>query len=299
MEMEDFLKGTFAEYSEVRSLIKWAGGKGRVMPLLKPYLLSKKFSETKNFYEPFCGSLTVSLKLNRPYMFLNDKNRNLINFFEQVKSNSEKLYKKIIKLKNECNAANDKESFYYRVREDYNSQYVVNGNAITNAAYFWFLNKTGFNGMYRETKSGKFNIPFGSRDCPELDYNHVIQVSNAIQNANFSSLNFDSFCDKIESDSSVYLDPPYLPYSETSNFTSYLGKGFGIDLHIKLSKIMKRLNRKGIPVIMSNSKSLLTEDIYGSLKDFSLKEISVSRSISAASESRKKAGEYIIYNFTP
>jgi len=90
-----------------------------------------------------------------------------------------------------------------------------------------------------------------------------------------------------------------LPYSETSNFNSYICNGFDIELHVKLAKIMKRLSRKSVYVLMSNSKSILTEEIYGKLKGFNFETVMVSRSISAKSESRQKAGELIIANFKP
>ncbi len=301
MELENFLSQSNCKNDRTKSLIKWAGGKGRVLKSLSPYLLSDNFYGKNRFIEPFCGSMTVSLFINHPCMLLNDKNRNLINFFEQVKSNPLKLHKKIDKLKNEYNGLNKelKSKFYYDIRDRYNKQYIVSGNGITNASYFWFLNKTGFNGMYRETKDGKFNIPFGERDCPDIDFEHINEVALIIENAALSSLNFDSFCNCVTEGDAIYLDPPYLPYSETSNFNSYLGKGFDVELHIKLATIMKRLSRKGVSVLMSNSKSLLTEEIYGKLKGFNMESIMVSRSISAKSESRKKAGELIMANFKP
>ncbi len=301
MDIDNFLTRNYCKDYRTKSLVKWAGGKGRVLQFLSPYLFSDNFYNRNRFIEPFCGSMTVSLFMNHPCMLLNDKNRNLINFFEQVKVNPLKLYKKIDKLKNQYNRLDKKlkSEFYYDIREKYNKQYMVKGNGITNAAYFWFLNKTGFNGMYRETKDGKFNIPFGERDCPDIDLNHINNVANIMKSATFSSLNFDSFCNCIQDGDAVYFDPPYLPYSKTSSFNSYIGKGFDIELHVKLAAIMKRLSRKGVAVVMNNSQSELTNDIYGGLKGFHIEKIMVSRSISAKSGSRQKAGELIIANFKP
>ena len=146
-----------------KPLLKWAGGKS----MLLPFLIPKFLKQDENAYiEPFIGDGSVALALQCPNMILNDKNIKLMNFHEQVQKRPEKLHRKIIKYINVYNnIKNRKEQgyFFYKTREKYNSLTLSNkNNGLTHASLFWFLNKTCFNGMYRENPRGDFNIPFGN-----------------------------------------------------------------------------------------------------------------------------------------
>jgi DNA adenine methylase len=299
MELENFLNNSKPQYlkdNRTKSLIKWAGGKGRVLEYLSPYLLSTEYRKRNNFYEPFCGSMTVSFCVENANLILNDKNKYLINFFNEVKNRPEKVVKKINKLRTEYELAESQKDFYNEIRDKFNNHNLVEANSLTNASYFWFLNKTGFNGMYRETKKGDYNIPFGQRDCPKASLRAFKAVSERLSNASLHSKDFSFICDMVKSQDAVYLDPPYLPISETSNFSSYTKKGFNVEMHQKLAKYMSDMSEKGALIVMSNSNSLLTKEIYSGLKGFSTKVINVSRSISAKSSSRGKVEEVIISN---
>jgi len=281
-------------------LLKWAGGKKMVLPFIVPRFLNTKMLMDGNTYiEPFLGSGCVAMSLNFPRMILSDKNIKLMNFHEQVKQRPDKLYRKIMKYVDRyalCKTIEEQEKFYYEARKKYNSLILTKGNGILHASLFWFLNKTGFNGMYRETKSGDFNIPFGKRDCPIPSLNHFKIVSSILHNSDLLHKPFDAVCEMSKKGDIVYLDPPYIPISKTSSFSSYLRYGFDENDHKKLCRIMNDLSSMGVYVVMSNSNCSATMEIYGKLKGFVFTEVETQRFISGKSSGRKKITELVISN---
>lgn len=283
----------------VNSPIKWAGGKRKSLPYIHRFLNAQTMKNKGCYYEPFCGSCSVALSLNFPKMVLNDKNKKLINFFIQLQKNPHRLFNKITKLSNQYNDLNvkDKEFFYYKIRDEYNGKNLCKGNGIKYATYFWFLNKTGFNGIYRESKNGHFNIPFGKRECPLPTWKHFESANNRFKNTIFLSHNYVKLCKDIKENDIVYFDPPYLPESiEDNNFTSYIRYGFSVNEHIKLKNIIRSLSKKGTRIVLSNSNSKLTHGIYGDLEGFNMEVISISRTISGLSKGRSNVSEMIIHN---
>ena len=156
--MEEFVECIKESNIKVRPLLKWAGGKSKLLPLILPFL------GQGDYLEPFLGSGAVAFAVQSNKMILNDKNIKLMNFYEQVKNRPEKLHRKIVKYASSFNCAPDKEVFFYETRAYYNDLTMVEyNNGLTHASLFWVINKTCFNGMYRETKGGDFNIPYGKR----------------------------------------------------------------------------------------------------------------------------------------
>jgi DNA adenine methylase len=283
------------EQKRQKSLIKWAGGKGRIINILSKYLDIEKLHNLK-YYEPFCGSCTVGLAFNFKTKSFNDKNMFLINFFNMVKDYPNELFQLIVEKTNSFNNSDNLEALYYNIRDKYNTLDMV-GNELEHAALFWVLNHTGFNGMYRETKSGLFNIPYGKRNCPTLELDNIINLSKSLNEVIFTSNSFEVFCSSIENNSVVYLDPPYIPLSNTASFKTYLKEGFNLESHQELRNIMTGLSNKGCYVLMSNSDSEVTKEIYGNLDGFEIENISVTRSISGGKAGRGKVGELLIHNW--
>jgi len=253
--------------------------------------------EGNTYIEPFVGSGAVALSLQYPRMIINDKNIKLMNFYRQVQKRPEKLYRKISKYVEKYKAAENQESFYYSARQKYNELTLVSyNNGLTHAALFWFLNKTDFNGMYRETQKGDFNIPFGKRDCPEPCLEDFMSVSKVLQNCSIHHKQFDVVCNMAKSGDVVYLDPPYIPISLTSSFSGYLRYGFNLDSHRKLCRIMNKLSDRGVYVVMNNSDCETTREIYSDLKGFEFTSIETKRFISGKAEGRRKINDLIICN---
>jgi len=296
----DLFEGHKATYLQpIPTIIKWAGSKSRLLEKIYPFLKGAKNFTDDNFYiEPFAGSLSVALSIRKKKMILNDKNLKLINFFEQVRDKPEKLVKKINKIISDSEKYTNKADFYHEIRNLYNNLILSKGNAITVAAIFWYLNKTGFNGMYRETSKGKFNTSFGKRICPTPNFKLFMDVSCALKNVILLHKPFEPVCSMAEKNDIVYIDPPYLPVSRTSSFSSYLRYGFGIENHKRLCLKMKEMNDLGVYVVMSNSFGKMTEEIYSCLKEsgFMFHEIEAMRVISGDKKGRGKIKELIITN---
>ena len=307
-ELEDFFDATrkttpldIIEANRTKSLLKWAGGKGRLFDTIVPKFINYKMLKAgSNYIEPFAGSCSMAFGLDFDNMILNDKNIKLMNFFTQTKIRPEKLFRKISKLTDKYSECCDKkaqESFYYDIREIYNKKNLqVKGNALTNASYFWFLNKTGFNGMYRETATGKFNIPFGKRDCPVPCLSDFLSVSKILQKCQIYTKPFETVCSMAKTGDIIYLDPPYIPVSSTASFSDYLRYGFDLSDHERLCKVMQEMSDNRVYVVLSNSSCDMTKKIYGKLKDFSSYEIETTRLISGKASGRGKVKELIITN---
>ena len=280
-----------------KPLLKWAGGKQQLLPDILSII--KSVPSISRYIEPFVGGGAIAFNANIRPLLLSDKNHRLITFYQEVKENPEDLYREIrLVWETWCKTdSSDYESLYLKLRDEFNSD---SCSGLRLAALMWVLNKTGFNGMYRETQGGKFNIPFGKRGCPAPDYSRFESVHKVLQvgNAELVCGDFSVLCSKASDDDLVYLDPPYIPLSITANFISYTKGGFGEKAHFRLQKKMQEMSNRGVHVIMSNSCSHLTYDIYSHLEGFSFIEVNANRNISASSASRKSVKEVIVTNIS-
>ncbi len=191
-----------------RPFLKWAGGKNKLIQQYIPYF-PKKF---KTYYEPFLGGGAIFFYLNPQLAVLTDINAELVNTYRCVKNNVEEL----ILLLKEHQLKHSKE-YYYGVRQ---------GNGITpleKAARLIYLNKTCFNGLYRENSKGEFNVPIGKYKNPKICNPALLRsVSAALQPTQIDVRPFEDILKYASScDDFVYFDPPYYPLSPTSNFTAY------------------------------------------------------------------------------
>lgn len=285
---------------EAKPLLKWTGGKSRLLDSIVPTFLNKSMlGKNKKYIEPFAGSCSVAFYLNCDKMILNDKNIKLMNFYTQVKTRPDKLYRKINKLVDAYKLSSSKkkqEAFFYKVRDSYNGLCLTEGNGLVHASLFWFINKTCFNGMYREKKDGAYNIPFGKRDCPEPKLDNFLSVSEILQKCELYHKPFEAICEMAEPYDVVYLDPPYIPVSKTSSFSGYLRYGFDENDHKRLCKIMQTLSDNNVTVVLSNSSCQSTLDIYGGLVGFHHYKVEVHRTVSGTNKGRGKIKELIITN---
>ena len=248
----------------IGSPIRWAGSKKR---LLNNMLMLFK-GENENYVEPFLGSGVVMLNvlnnievLKYKNIYVNDINSNIISFYKLLKRNPLKLVKILTQLSEEYNIANDieKEKMYYRIRDDFNS---IDENK---EAYFYFLMKVGFNGVYRENKMGKFNVPFGRKEKLLIPIDDLIATSKLIKNVKFYNMSYDKFIKKMKKegilkDCFMYCDPPYIPDDKliSQKQELYTNDNFNHDLFVKFLK--ENLEDS---VLISMSKSTLSNKIYG------------------------------------
>ena len=243
----------------LRPPLKWAGGKRWLVPQLLPYWT--RHSETR-LVEPFCGGLAVTLGLNPERALLNDRNPHLVHFYSCLKRGLEIT----IPLENE-------ESLFYAHRQWFNKQ-LSNGGAESSetAALFYYLNRTGFNGLCRFNQSGEFNVPFGAykRINYVRDFGPYRQV---FENWEFTSCDFESV--PLDSDDFVYADPPY-----DVEFTQYSKEVFGWDEQVRTAQWLGR--HKG-PVILSNQATKRIVDLYQEL-GFKLRFLDAPRRISCTGD---------------
>jgi DNA adenine methylase len=264
-----------------RPFLKWAGGKNKLIQQYIPYF-PKKF---KTYYEPFLGGGAIFFYLNPQLAVLTDINAELVNTYRCVKNNVEEL----ILLLKEHQLKHSKE-YYYGVRQ---------GNGITpieKAARLIYLNKTCFNGLYRENSKGEFNVPIGKYKNPKICNVALLRsVSAALQPTQIDVRPFEDILKYASSsDDFVYFDPPYYPLSPTSNFTAYSRYSFSEDDQIRLKEVFAELAGRDVKVMLSNSDSQFIRELY---KDFNIHSISASRLINSNAMKRGKITEVLITSY--
>jgi DNA adenine methylase len=266
--------------SGLKSPVKWAGGKAQLLSQLRP-LYPKRF----NLYlEPFVGGGAVFFDLRPDNALLLDSNFELINFYQVVKNNLDELLHDLEKHRNE-------KIYYYEVRSLDSTQM----GSIERASRFLFMNKTCFNGLWRVNKKGKFNVPFGGYKNPNFrDRENLYMVSVALQNTEVICDDFSSVLEYATPGSFVYLDPPYHPLSDTSNFTSYTKDSFGKEEQIRLADVFRELDERNCNVMLSNSD---TEFIWSLYKDFDITVVYARRTINSKGNKRGPVSELVIRNY--
>ncbi|EPI4645034.1 Dam family site-specific DNA-(adenine-N6)-methyltransferase [Klebsiella aerogenes] len=272
----------------IKSPIKWAGGKARVMPQLLDHL-----PKADCLIEPFVGGGTVFMNTEYRRYVLCDSNLNLINFFRQLTDRPEDT---IAACREVFSGGNTAEEFYQR-RAEFNALGEKADSdpdaAMLLAALFLYLNRHGYNGLYRVNLKGEFNVPYGKFAepyFPEKEMRLFAEKANDTK-AIFMHSDFRLSIRSVvyaSDDAVIYCDPPYIPASETANFTAY-GKPFTLDDHRSLVANLLNANRQfGTRVVISNSDTPETREIYSA---FNLHAFSVRRSVSA--KNRDMAGEVI------
>ena len=268
----------------IKPLLKWAGNKYRVLPHLLPLI-----GAPTRYCEPFGGSLSVALNVVADEYVLNDVNKDLVAIYQNlVHPNDDSFIKYCEELFTPEN--NTKES-YLELREHFNNA----TDSVERARLFVYLNRHCFNGLSRYNSKGGFNVPFGKYDkpvCPSEQMNEFRMLFLSKQSVRFTSLSFEDsiLYSDLEAGDVVYFDPPYVPASDTANFTSYATDGFSHEQQVELTELAESLANRGVKVILSNHDVPITRELY---KNAQIYPIQVTRTISAKGSSRKKANELI------
>lgn len=274
----------------IKSPIKWAGGKTRVMPQLL-----KRLPKADCLIEPFVGSGTVFMNTEYRRYVLCDSNAALINFFSVLTRFTDELIDVARSFFTDGNFSED----YYACRDGFNfiskNHLAAIGTArkVQWAAMFLYLNRHGFNGLYRVNQKGEFNVPFGMYAAPYFPEKEMRLFAEKANDTKAVFIDGDfrhTIPDvmQLAYDAVIYCDPPYIPASKTANFTAY-GKPFTLDDHRALVTTLLDAHRQhGTRAVISNSDTPETREIYSA---FNLHAFSVRRSVSA--KSRDMAGEVI------
>lgn len=274
--------------------LRWAGGKRRLVESLIRSFPTSFTDSNCFFYEPFVGGGALMLALgdkkipqyvpgNR--LRINDSNPDLITTYIVIREEVKTLIKKLEVLSRDTSKSTFIKMRANRPRDE-----------ISIAARFIYLNKTCFNGLWRVNSKGEFNVPWGKLKNPRiLNSENLLSVHERLKGANISCGSYQSALENSQKGDLVYLDPPYIPLSASSSFSKYAKEDFGILDQYALAGVIDGLTAKGVNVILSNSDTPLTRKIFGD--SLELHQISVQRTISANSSSRKPVLEVIGTNF--
>ena len=272
-----------------RPFLKWAGGKSQLLQQYQPFFPC----EFKNYYEPFLGGGAVFFHLQPKSAILTDINSELINAYRCVKDRVEPLIARLA----EHQLNHDREYYYWvRSQNSLNREFSSSNPDIERASRLIYLNKTCFNGLYRENSQGEFNVPLGKYKNPKICHPDLLRsVSHTHQFAQIDVNPFESVLDYAKTgDDFVYFDPPYHPLNCTSNFTAYSRHSFAEDDQIKLRDIFVELASQGVKVMLSNSDSPLIVELY---QGFQIYKVAATRFINSNAEKRGKISELLVTSY--
>ncbi len=269
-----------------RPFLKWAGGKTQ----LADALLERMPISFNVYHEPFIGSGAIFFRLYREqkirHAVLSDLNAELIDTYLAIRD----CVSEVIKILSEFP---HKEKFYYDIR----AKDPWKLSLPERAARMIYLNKTGYNGLYRVNRQGLFNVPFGRYKSPKyLDKENLLAVSQALQDIEILCAPFESVIDRADAGDWVYFDPPYVPMSQTANFTSYHANGFGLKDQERLRDVCIELSRNNVYITLSNSDTEIIRSLYASAY-FAIDEVLANRAINCNGAKRGKITELVITNY--
>lgn len=273
---------------QLRPIIRWAGGKRQLLPEIHS-LLPKGFDY---YVEPFLGGAAVALSLplkGKPVM-ASDLNKELINFYQIVQKDRHSLFLELDKL-----SWHTTKGDYLKVRD----QDIRGLNAVQRAARFFYLNKLCYNGVYRENSKGKFNVPYGGKERkPEdiVSVGNITALSIAIKDWKITAEHFVVTINKAKAltgSTFMYVDPPYLPKSDTACFTNYTKFGFTAE-DWEILAIKLRQMPKNVKWMVSSSDNEYIVELF---KGFNLHTVFARRNVNRDGDGRGAVKELLITNY--
>lgn len=273
----------------LRPILKWAGGKARLAPLI----LARLPSRIGTYVEPFVGGGAVFFALAAERRFkravLADKNRELIDVYKGVKADVDGVIALLLDY-----TRRHSEATYYKARD-------LDPKALDlaeRAARLIYLNRTGYNGLYRVNRSGQFNVPFGRYENPKICNEPRLRAAAEALRARGVTIkvaDFERSCERVEPGDAVYFDPPYVPLTKTASFTSYHSESFGAEEHRRLASTFDALTRRRVAVVLSNSGGRETRRLYEA-DGVEIERVLVSRPINSKASSRGAVAELLVSN---
>jgi DNA adenine methylase len=267
--------------------LKWVGGKRQLLPVIRKYI-PNAFSM---YYEPFFGGGAVLFDLQPQKAVVNDINEELINLYIVIRDNIDNL------LYESAQHKNTSEYFYYLRGLDRDKEMYNQLSPIKKASRMHYLNKTCYNGLFRVNQAGEFNAPFGRYINPNIINEDTLRaVSEYLNNSDitFKCTDFINAVDGIDKDSFVYLDPPYDPISDSSNFTGYATNGFNRGEQIRLKNLCENLDKMGVRFLLSNSDTEFIRELYSK---FNIVIIQAKRAVNSNPNKRGEINEVLVRNY--
>lgn len=238
-----------ADLPQGKPFLRWAGGKTRLLSAILPHVPAS----FRDFHEPFLGSgaMFFAMRGRAEECYLSDLNSELINLWRAVQAKPRALFNRL-----QPYLDRQGEDEYYAIRAESPTQ------ALDRAARFFYLNQTAWNGLWRENRWGVFNVPWGARAFKGIDMPVLKAVSAALKNTTIVEQDFRESIGRAKSGDFVYLDPPYLPISDTSKFAGYNGKRFRMADLEELALLCEGLTKRGVHWIVSNRDNEHIRDIF-------------------------------------
>ncbi len=289
-----------------KPFIKWAGGKGKLLPQIRqmyPQGLGKTITK---YAEPFVGGGAVLFDIISTYrleqIYISDINKNLINTYNTVKNNHKELIEILSYIETQYLSLNAdmQKKFYYLKRDEYNNMY--NTCNIQKAALLIFLNKTCFNGLYRVNKNNMFNVPAGKYKNPKIySIENISAISEALKYIDIIAESYTNVYEFADEKTFIYFDPPYRPLTNTSSFTAYTDNNFGDKEQISLAEFIEKIEKKGTYILLSNSdphnidnSDMFFDNLYCKKK---INRIYAPRMINSKGNNRDYISELLISNY--
>ena len=297
-----------------KPFVKWVGGKSQLIPEITARLpLYIKDGAPYIYVESFSGSAAFAFHLleseNPPTtVILNDINTDLVNLYKVIKSHPHELLEYLRLLQTEYDELEDKEAkqpYYYTKRKLFNLR---TANSIEHAGLFIFLNRAGFNGLYRVNSKNEFNVPIGSYKKPNFVFEDtILRASEVLSTVEIYNQNYEDTLTHLEKlnknnlPAFFYIDPPYKPLSESSSFTAYAKNSFDDQDQENLKSFCDVLDQKGYQWLLSNSdttnldpKNRFFDELYS---NYTINRVKASRSINSKGTKRGQINELLIRNY--
>jgi DNA adenine methylase len=268
---------------EAKPFVKWVGGKRQLLADIADVAeLFPKLGPSATYHEPFVGGGAVYFKLKPRRAVLSDYNERLIRTYRGVKTDVEGVIKRL-------RSYPHKKSFYLEMRaRDIDAE-----EDAEVAAWFIYLNRTGYNGLYRVNSRNGFNVPFGDYKNPTIcDADTLRACSRVLRGARLEVKDFGTVLDRANPGDFVYFDPPYIPLTATSRFTDYTSEGFSDAEQVRLRDVALELKKRGVSVLLSNSSAQRVYDLYSK---FRCVEVDARRSVNCKPNGRGRIPELLIY----
>lgn len=294
--------------TKAKPFLKWAGGKTQLLPTID-FFLPESFKREKaiTYIEPFVGGGAMLFFMLQKYTnikraIINDINPHLIKTYTIIRDNPYSLIDALTELQNKFRTADNFEAqkeLFLSVRSRFNHASLT---AIEEASYMIFLNRTCFNGLYRENSQGKFNVPFGRYSNPTIcDEALILANSKLLQKVEILHGDFAQTGDYVDGYTFFYFDPPYRPLDSTSSFNSYVKEVFDDSEQIRLKEFYSSLSVEGCWEMLSNSDCKArnaSDDFFDRIySDFYIERVYAKRNINANAAKRGPLTELLIRNY--
>ena len=271
----------------VRPVLKWVGGKRQLLPALSPLLPAGITA----YYEPFLGGGAMLFHLQPQTAYVNDINADLMRVYAVIRDDVDALIEALQTYRNDAD-------FFYAVREwDRDKRSYARMSDVQKAARVLYLNKTCYNGLYRVNNAGEFNAPFGNYKRPNIvNASGLRAVSAYFRRADtrFSAVDYAEALADAAPGAFVYLDPPYDPVSDTSNFTGYARGGFSRAEQIRLRECCDDLTRRGVRFMLSNSATDFIREQY---RAYHITTVRARRAVNSVASRRGDVEEVVVRNY--